>query len=183
MENTMQAILSGATMALIFFVMEIYSEKKGTIWRYILVFLIAFLGTFAIRSYAEEAKFSVYNLQVEFREWKSQDWEEKAWEHLAEAEECIEEAREITLLLPCPSDKEKADYCLKILMGSWVGGTPQTKLAAIAFAFLSEYIPACINDWRRLTDLMHEARYHYEMAEFYEQLVIEHYGEYTFRRV
>lgn len=167
-------------MALIYFGADIYNGQKRSLVRYFLVFFIAFLGTFAIRSYAAEPRFSFYDLQVEYREWKYQDWEDKAWEHLIEAEQCIEEAREITLLIPCPSDKEKADYCLKILMGSWVGGTPQTKLAAIAFAFLSEYIPACINDWRRLTDLMHEAKYHYEMAEFYEQLMIEYYDESPF---
>lgn len=176
------AIYSSASMTLVFFLMDHFSEQKKSYLRYAFVFILTFLFTYSINGEAREFKskfpWETYAYSGTYEEY--QWYEDTIWEHLNAIEECMAEAREISVIMPCTNDREKANYLFKVLLAGFTPGTPQQKMYAMAIVFLTEYIPACTNEWQRLVALIEEARYHSEMAVFHNNVFRYKFNESQF---
>lgn len=178
------AIYKSAAMTLIFVLASIWEKKKSNYFMYALVFVITFILTYSLSGNASEFK-PRYNwaTYVDHSEntYENYKWfEDTIWTHLMEAEECMIEAKEISVFLPDTNDREKARYCLTVLMAGFCPNTPQIKITAMALAFLADYIPACTEEFQRVVYLVEKAHYHTEMAIFYNNVFRHIFGESQF---
>jgi hypothetical protein len=154
-----------------------------------MIFLATFLFTYAINAEAREFKsqFPVeayrydchYDCPSDFDD-AYQWYEDTIWGHLAQMEECMIEAKEISILMPCTNDREKASILFKVVMAGFIPTLPQQKLLAMGMVFVTEYLPACADEWHRLVALIEEARYHSEMAIFYNNVFRHRFNESQF---
>lgn len=177
------AIYSTASLILACILASFFSKQKPN---YLVIGLIAivYLLGYSMIAHSDEfiPRYSckvleyTYDNSVENYQW----FEDTVWGHLIDAEECMSEAKEISILLPCTNDKERASYCFKVLMAGFTPGSPQIKLMAMGLTFLTEYVPACASEWQRVVYLIEKAHYHTEMAIFYNNLSKQIFGESQF---
>jgi hypothetical protein len=176
------ALYSSATMTLIFFLLDHFYHQRKSYLRYALVFIVTFIFTYFVTGEAREFKsqypWECYSEVNSYEDY--QYYEDKIWGHLAQMEECMVEAREISVLMPCTNDREKANILFKVVMAGFVPTLPQQKILAMAMVFLGEYIPACSDEWQRLVSLIEEAKYHSEMAVFYNNVFRYKFNESQF---
>jgi len=75
--------------------------------------------------------------------------------------------------LPDVSDREKAQWCWVTFMGSVAGTTPPSKVVCGLLSFLTQYGLNCIDEWDEIKTLLNWAEYHYNMKEFYENVLVK----------
>ena len=178
------AIYKSAAITLIVVLASIWEDKKPNYFMYVLVFLATFMLSYATMGHSSEFN-PRYNwaTYVDHSENNSENYEwyeETIWTHLSLAEECMIEAKEISIFLPDTTDREKARYCLTVLMAGFCPNTPQIKITAMAVAFLADYIPACTEEFQRVVYLIEKAHYHTEMAIFYNNIFRQIFDESQF---
>ena len=75
------------------------------------------------------------------------------------------------LVLPNLTDRQNARYCFTASIAGITPLPPQSKLIAIILATLAEYGVDCVNEWYYINEKLYWSQYHYEMAEFYEEVL------------
>ncbi|PJD97306.1 MAG: hypothetical protein CK425_04095 [Parachlamydia sp.] len=73
--------------------------------------------------------------------------------------------------LPKTSDREKARYCYTTAFATVVPGTPQSKIRAAILAFFLQYGLDCMDEWDEISEKFYWMEYHFEMAEFYQDVL------------
>ena len=85
----------------------------------------------------------------------------------------LDQAQSKCWWLPNVSDREKAIYCWVTFMGSVAQTTPQSKVVVGLLSFLTLYGIDCVNEWDEIKTLLNWAEYHYNMKEFYENVLVK----------
>ncbi len=93
--------------------------------------------------------------------------------HQHKADMCIAKANEISLYLPNATDRDKSMACLSTILASIAPPTPMSKIVAMAISLLGHYAVACMDEWHLMQQCLHQAKYHYEMLEFYQEVLIK----------
>ncbi|CCB85205.1 putative uncharacterized protein [Parachlamydia acanthamoebae UV-7] len=52
-----------------------------------------------------------------------------------------------------------------------VPGSPQSKLIAAILNLLLQYGLDCLDEWEEIDEKLYRIKYHYEMAEFYQDVL------------
>lgn len=175
-------IYSTASIALIYVVAYVYQKKEVNYKVVAFAAFLMFMFSWCMNAKADEYQchfpFELYKVELTTKELFY--YEDLCWTHMNKIEECMQEAQEIVPLLPCTNDKEKANYLFRVVLAGFVPATPSIKIISMGSAFLLDYIPACIDDWHRLVYLIEKAKYHTEMAIFFNNLLIHKFGERQF---
>lgn len=171
----MHAFCSASVMTLIVMGVEMMTKQAFNWKKYIGIFLATFAFTYILDANAclEKPTFRYYYAELTQEDFD--DIERKYDQHFYAMRQCASEVDNIYYLIPCTSDREKAEYCFHVLMASLVKGTPQSKVLAIAIAFCYDYVPSCINEWHKMIYWMEKQKYHFEMMEHYKA-ILQHYG-------
>jgi hypothetical protein len=168
--NEMYSFIPAMIYTCIVVTSRIIFKESHSLFRYVLLFLIFYLGFFVIRGHAdlpfETIRMTLTQDQIEMYIEKIEYHEEQAQINMLSAENEV-------WFLPTCDDKEKAEYCFTTLIASIAAGTPQSKIAAACIAFLAKYGLSCMEQWHTIQTYLHKAKFHYEMKEFYEEVLVK----------
>lgn len=151
------------------FIANVILKHKHPWLSYILVFILTFLSCTFLGLGAYEFKFN----RVEMKLSKDDRvmYEELRDYHLDNAQTCEAQARLCCTFLPDVPDKDKATYCFEILIITLSASQPMSKVIAACATFLIKYGFECMQEWHKIQKYLHEAKYHYEMCEFYQDVL------------
>ncbi len=137
---------------------------------YIYLFLLFCFGSYMI---AEPAHCSIYNNNLVLTNDQMEEYIDLVEFHRDKAETymmCLE--TEIWSLPEC-SDKEKAKYFFTSFMATFSVSGLSTKVMAAALTFFAQYGLECIDHWHRVQYHLIKAKYHYEMMEFFQEVLMK----------
>ncbi len=98
-------------------------------------------------------------------------YQEKVNFHKANAERTYKDAKNRCWWLPVLSDRENAKYCFTTAVALLTPNSPQSKLVAATMTLLLQYGLDCIDEWNYIQNKLHWSQYHYEMMEFYQDIL------------
>lgn len=170
MYDFIKATYLSSTTTLIFYLMDSYNMTKKKYWFYLLIFITSFFGCLLIdKAYGYE----IPHYEARLSSKEAENFFGKMEQHKIDAQRCEEEASKIIWYMPDTLDKEKAKYCLGTLLSSFSASTPRSKLLSMALTFLAAYGSAIIDQWQEMNAKIMEAKYHWEMVEWYETFLIK----------
>lgn len=92
--------------------------------------------------------------------------------HEQTAKAYLEKAQKCCWYLPTTADKDVAKYCFTSAMAMAAPGTPWTKIVSAILVGLTNYGLDVLDEVDDIQHNLREAEYHYEMAEFFEGVLI-----------
>lgn len=98
-------------------------------------------------------------------------YQQKFQFHKENAERCFEDAKKKCWWLPNIDDRDKARYCLTNIGVIISPGDPKSKLIIAVITTLVQYGLDCNDEWNYIQNKLKWAQYHYEMMEFFEEVV------------
>lgn len=151
------------------FIANLIFRNKHPWISYILAFILVLLSSIFFGLGAYEFKFTPVEMKlskddrVTYRELRDY--------HLDNAQNCEAQARLCCTFLPDVPDRDKATYCFEILVSTLLPTQPMSKIMAACATFLIKYGFECMQEWHKIQKYLHEAKYHYEMYEFYQDVL------------
>jgi hypothetical protein len=91
--------------------------------------------------------------------------------HKENAERCFNDAKNKCWWLPNIDDRDKARYCLTNIGIIIAPGDPQSKLIIAVINTLIQYGLDCSEEWNFIQTKLKWAQYHYEMMEFFDDVM------------
>jgi len=73
--------------------------------------------------------------------------------------------------IPQITCREAADAAWKAALSQCAGGTPQSKLCRVIIVLLAQAGINCYDAWKKVTDDLQRAEYHYELYEWYDHVL------------
>jgi hypothetical protein len=154
----------------IFFVVHLICKVKMQPIFYFFLFLTFLLGIYVIQGHADCKN---YNNKMVLTDQQMEEYIDLVELHKDRAETCMMSADIEVWYMPECEDKEKAKYCLGAFMASISAPTPTSKVIMACLAFLGNYSIDCMDSWQRIQYHLHKAKYHYEMMEFYQEVLMK----------
>lgn len=169
-------------VASIVYMVDVAFNVRDRASKYILLFFAVVAVSYACRCSAEPTMqeylsellctMKHYHMKLDY----GQRWEvmEKIEWHEKKGDEAWGKANELYWFMPDTEDRRKADYCFTTMVAGMFGGaTPLSKVMAACAAFLSQYGLDCLEEWRKIQMFILEAQHHYELQEFYEEVLVK----------
>lgn len=185
---------SFATLFLFFYDSYKKNEKKPIYLKFFLVLFIIQLLFYGIKVYADEDDnyFFQYNCEltdfskiriseeifllsdIEFlTDSQMKENKKKKLFHKKEADRCFKEANQLCKLIPNASDRDKAlslfDATVTASAGAALRGYPG--LIGALLTNLGAWTINYYSEWQKMSTLLNEAKYHYEMAAFHQDIL------------
>jgi len=169
-----------------FFIANIISKQKHIVWNYIGIFFFVLGILFLSSSKAEAAPFKP-NASIEIETFNhaffgknaaltrenKQYYTDKIEFHKSNGERTFKDAKNKCWYLPGLTDRQNARYCFTSAGASLYPGTPQSKLVKVIITTLIQYGVDCISEWEYIDNKLYWAQYHFEMMEFYEEVIVK----------
>jgi hypothetical protein len=127
--------------------------------------------------FVPNSKFEIKQLKTLFFLQKSLSPEDKIYYqkklafHLENGQRCFNDAQNICWWIPSYTDAEKAKICFTTVMSTVTAGTLVSKVVAAISALLLQVGCDCMDSWNELQNKLHWSQYHFEMYEFYDELL------------
>ena len=102
---------------------------------------------------------------------KKADWLMEYEMHKVNGLRTYLEARNKCWCIPNLDDREMAKYCFLTALGLIPGGKPCTRLVTSILALCSKYGVDAMDDWQYVQNKLNWSKYHYEMCDFYFDLL------------
>lgn len=179
----MVVFLEALALTGVIFVVKSFFSEKHRIFDYVAVCLLLMGCLYFMQGKAEAAMF-IPNAEIEIRSMQhllspeakltpaqKKYYSDKIKFHAENAVRCYEAAKAKCWYLPDINDREKAKYCFTTLITTFPAGTPQSKIIAAITSFLIQYGLDCIDEWHYIQNKLYWAEYHFEMYEFYSDVV------------
>jgi hypothetical protein len=91
--------------------------------------------------------------------------------HQENGDRCFKDAKEKCWWLPDVSDRDKAKFCFTNIGIVACPGDPKSKLIIALVTSLIQYGINCTDEWHYINNKLYWSQYHYEMMEFYDDLI------------
>lgn len=101
-----------------------------------------------------------------------EDYLVKMKHHRQEGERCYQEAKDRCWYLPNIDTRKQAQHCIIQAGILAVPADPRSKIIAAIVNSLVQYGIECCEEWEYINNKFYWAQYHYEMAEFYEHILM-----------
>jgi|SRR3954471_6215107 hypothetical protein len=165
-------------------------EHMKKYWHIYLSIILFIIGSFHLsKSFADECispcEYYSHPLAIRHMEeflCKSPEYEQcktiqqKFQFHKENAERCYNDAKDKCWWLPDISRRKKAQYCFSNIAALMVSGDAKSKLIVVLVNTLVQYSIDCCDEWNYINEKLHWSQYHYEMMEFYEDLIKKGYS-------
>ena len=133
-------------------------------------FVIFLVGLFfTVQAYAYTPRFEV---NAELTSQQRYFYLEKCEWHELQAEKAFRNAEDLVWYMPQSTNKEKAQSCFATAIACVSASTPQSKIVATISTLLLNYGLYCMDEYDRIQEFLYKARYHREMEEFFEAVLI-----------
>jgi hypothetical protein len=166
----MKIIISSLLFTAIIYLVKSFFKEDHSFKGYLMIFIVYILGLTIIDAYCE---IKIPSVSMYFTGDEVEDLIDKIEYHEAEGEKLFKCAKESCWYLPECSDKDKAKYCFQSLIATFPACTPMSKIVSAFLAFMAQYGMDCMDQWHKIQTLLMEAKYHYEMKEFYEEVLVK----------
>ncbi len=91
--------------------------------------------------------------------------------HEKMAQLCVFTANKMIWFLPDIDEDNLSNMCLTTFAVGLAPATPWSKIIRMFISFSVQYVGHCKDEWNRIQTLLYTAEYHYQMAEFYEDVL------------
>ena len=170
--------LSKATISTaVLIISHICVSQKITKW--IVVFYLFFFGfEYCLNAqeydedYFEPIGWEQFDRTAELTAAQRAEFVEKINFHEANAKRTYQDAKNRCWWLPDMTDRVNARHCFSILMVSFTVSNPQSKAVILLIAALEKYGLAVMDEWDYIETKLNWSKYHWEMKEFYEHILI-----------
>lgn len=136
----------------------------------ILFFFSSEKGNAAQNPHAQNEIHLFYKLK-QLKPYERQYYEEKIKFHRENATRTYNEANERCRFLPKIDDRKKAEYCFTTAISMIAPATPMSKVVVGLISLLGQYGIDCLKEWEYIDNKLYWSHYHYDMMEFYEDLL------------
>lgn len=192
MEFNMFLILSISITIIVYILDKIFSKKTRSPYVYLSMFLILTIVNFFFFDKADASEASKFNFEYPIdyipdakteisylsilRAYKLSPKDRKYYEdkvrfHKSNAERTFRDAKNKCWYLPDIDDRDKAKYCFNTGMAAVFAGDPYSKAIAAVASLLLQYGLDCMDEWEYIQNKLHWSQYHYEMMEFYQDVL------------
>lgn len=140
-------------------------------WRRYLAIFFLILSFLYFTQASASVDFPIIKMQLD--EDQIDEYMDRCDYHHQKAMQALWMAQDLVWYLPQTTDREKAEYCFTTLLTTFSAPTPWSKIAAACIAFLSKYGLSCMDEWEKIQTYLYEAKHHFELEEFYEDVLIK----------
>lgn len=109
-----------------------------------------------------------YTMNTEYDQCKT--FADKRNFHKKNAERCINDAKDLCWYFP-NAMREESFYAFRNMAILACPGDPKSKVVTALITTLIQYGADCFDEWNNINTKLNWAQYHYEMHEFYSDLV------------
>ena len=158
-------------------IVHILLRTKFTKWL-IAFFIFFFFMNYYLESteydedYFEPIGWEYFDRDVVLTPQQRAEFVEKMNFHEANAKRTYEDAKARCWWLPNVTDRANARHCFGVLMLSFTASNPQSKAIIMLLAALERYGAAVMDEWDYIENKLNWSKFHYEMKEFYEHILI-----------
>jgi hypothetical protein len=153
---------------------EIVNKNQPMWLRYVCHFVIILGILSASKAYCltpEASQEIFYELGAFDKKKTKNDYIKLRDAHHAQGVKCKAALQDVCWYLPNQSDRETAKWCLTTFAATIPCNTPQSRVLALILSAMTSYGLNCCDQWNTIQTLEHEAEYHFEMFEFYADLI------------
>lgn len=169
----------GLTMMTVIFLANLVTRNKHKLADYVLVFIIGFLISYVqigkCHAYQgidfNSAKFELQDYRAALDEEQIDHFEMLAKKNREMGNLCVFTAKKMIWFLPDLTDEQMSNMCLATFSVGLAPTTPWSKIIRMFIAVSVQYVGHCKNEWNHIQNLLHTAEYHFELAEFYDDVV------------
>lgn len=137
---------------------------------YTICFILFILGVFfAVRGNSCEYKY--YDQYRHLTHNQSNEYKNKRNYHQDEAIKAFERAHEKFWWIPRISDRAMSRSCFTTIMTTVTASTPQSKIMAAIMNLMITYGLAAMDEWDYINYNLAEAEHHFELMEFYNDVL------------
>ena len=151
------------------FLASVICKSEHRLWRYLLVFALSYMASCSMNCHA----FELESFDAKLSHEHTKMYMEKCEYHKKQGEMYYKNAKDLGLFWGEESERQKANYCFKVLLATIAPSTPMSKALAAAIAFIADYGMDVMDRWHLIRSFLMEAEYHYKMLEFYEEVLIK----------
>ena len=98
-------------------------------------------------------------------------YQDKANFHKREGERCFQDAKDLCWYLPRIDDRTIARNCFTTMFTMVGSMTPSTRAIVLLSKLFMDYGLESIDEWHQIQNKLYWAEYHFEMYDFYTDLV------------
>ena len=175
----MKDLIQASITTLIILIYNIfYGEKKSFVY-YMIIWSILFFGCLGINKICADipdAKYEIEYFQMiipkNLSDKDKKFYKDKRDFHLENAERCYNDAKNKCWYLPNISNRDKGRYCFTTIIVLISPGNQPAKIILGLLNLLGSYGLDCIEEWNYIEEKLKWSSYHYEMYEFYRDLLI-----------
>lgn len=91
--------------------------------------------------------------------------------HKKNGDRTYQEAKSKCWYLPDVDERERAKECFVVAASALLPSEPRSKLIGLVLSTMVTYGINCYDEWNFINTKLQWAKYHYEMMEFYQQVV------------
>lgn len=122
--------------------------------------------------FIEGHSYELYPYESKLTQDQKEFYMERMEFHREKAISSYETAKNMSMFCLDLSEKDKADYCFKVLMATVAGSTPMSKIIAGGIAFISQFVCDSVRVWHTIQVLLYDSKHHYELQEFYANVLV-----------
>lgn len=153
-------------------VVNIINKNKISFLTYLYIFLITLFGCTIISNSIHAAeKYSSRRVYRFLTNVQYSDFTEKKKFHEEYAKLAFAEAKSRCWWAPDLEERALARNCFTVAMSSIPANTPQSKMVTMIISSLTIYGLACLEEWEYIEHKFNCAEYHWNLAEFYDEVL------------
>lgn len=178
----MNYLLVPTVITLVLVITHILMDERKQYWFYIVYFFMFLLINWAFADKAEASHFrpsawiectSMQKRLQNLMPHERQYYQEKKEFHLKEGKRTFEDAQKRCKWLPEYTDRQLAQNCFITALSAIASGSPQSKALSMLVTALGQYGLGVLDEWAKIDEKLYWSQYHYEMYEFYTQVLGE----------
>lgn len=139
------------------------------IWIYFTAFIITLLASVSLS--ASPINFRYPDMKLD--QYQVKKFMDLCDYHEKKAKKYLKRAEDICWWMPDLDAREKGQCCIRAIVASIGGTTPVSKMVLSLLSLFETYTEAALGDWYELQDNLLEANYHFEMLEFYQEVLVK----------
>lgn len=166
-------LLYPALVTLTAFCVALYYDKKDrrSIFVFVLIFFILLGAEMAFGEPYYDIYGDVYNFEAKMTDQQRLQFHQKEMYHLQQGQIFCESMQNRCLLLPPGNYRNSSLTAIGVCVAAIASGKPRSAAVIALLATLESYLKAVYNQWNAIRDDLNNAKYHFEMAEFYNEIL------------
>jgi hypothetical protein len=118
-----------------------------------------------------QLEISHFNLEARLSPSDEYYYKNKRDHHLEQGNYYLQQAHDLCWYLPRISDRNLAKDAWTLAVSQFNFGSPQQRLCTALLTVMTAYGMECIDEWKNISTMLYTAEYHFEMYDFYKDIL------------